>query len=68
VPSRNTPDKLCSLFALQIATIVVAALHSIVVIAVVVFLPVHILAIQGLPLLVSMVLAMLPLSALSGAI
>lgn len=58
MPPGYTPDRICGLFALQVATTFVAALLSIVVIAAVVFLPVRILALQGLPLLVAMVVAM----------
>jgi hypothetical protein len=58
VPLEYTPDRICGLFALQVATTFVTALLSIVVIAAVVFLPIRILALQGLPLLVAMVVAM----------
>lgn len=55
--SKDNADELHFRFALRIATIVLAVLLSLVFIAAAVFLPISILALQGIPLLLAMVIA-----------
>ena len=57
-PSKDTPDRLQDDFALRVATMILAMLLSLVFIAAIMLLPMGIFVFQGIPLLVTIVVAM----------